>query len=198
MAAHPLFAATSFVAGGIACYQGTDTNASAYFDIEANGRTPQDACRGVFATSGPSALGARGVRLTACSTPSGYVAVFKAKGSAGQCQQLGMSPVDTSACAAAAGNVETLARDLRRIWVSRDCVPTHTLIADAQGLLNKLGFNGWRATAGRERRPGGPCGMFTATGATYFDPTASLDPQTHTLSIDSGPSRSVERRLGLQ
>ncbi len=62
-------------------------------------------------------------------------------------------------------------------WVSRDCVPTHTLIADAQGLLHKLGFSGWRATAGPERIPGGPCGMFTATGATYSDPTASLDPR---------------------
>ena len=94
--------------------------------------------------------------------------------------------------------METLARDLRRIWVSRDCIPTHTLSVDAQGLLTKLGFSGWRATAGPERSPGGPYGMFTATGATYSDPTASLDPQTHTLSIDSGPSRSVERRLGLQ
>jgi hypothetical protein len=115
VAAHLLFPARSLVAGGIACYQGTDTNASAYFDIEANGHTPQDACRGVFATCGPSALGVPGVRVATCSTPSGYVAVFKAKGSAGQCQQLGRSPVDTRAYAAAAGNVETLAPDLRRI-----------------------------------------------------------------------------------
>lgn len=198
VAAHLLTPTRSLVAGGIACYEGTNTNAAAYFDIEANGRTPQDACRGVFATGGPSGLGAPSVRLTPCATPHGYVAVFKATGSAEQCQQFGMSPINSAAYAAAAGHVATLVRDLRGIWMSRDCIPTRTLVADAQGLLNRRGWSGWRATAGRSRSPGGRCGMFTATGSTYSDPAASLDPQTHTLSVDSGPSRSAERRLGLQ
>ncbi len=187
---------TSLVAGGIACYEGTGTNASAFFNVEAAGRSPEAACRDTFARRAPSSALA-GRSLVACTDPHGYVAVFEASGDPAQCRHFTMSPLPRSYTQASA-RVETLVRDLNAVWLSRDCIPAQTLIDDTQSALDRLGFVGWHARPGAERHPGGACGMFRGTGITYSDPAASLDAKNHVVWIDRGPSRSAARRDGFR
>lgn len=184
LAATLLNSPRALVVGGVACYEGTGTGASAYYDIQAYGRSPQAACQSAFAAGGPTRLA--GARLVACADPHGYVAVFEATGSQDQCGGLGMKPVQESAYLAAAAGVKKLVVALRRLWSPRRCVPPGKLIAETQATLDRLGWHGWTARAQQRPRTRGACGAFEGTGAAYSDPGASLDAQNRVVWIVSG------------
>ena len=157
--AHTFQNSTALVAGGVACYAGTGTGASAYYNVEADGRSPQAACARVFRTDGPPALARPGVKLVACADPHGYVAVFRATGAAAQCRSERMSPLQTRSYAVAQSRVDRLVRALAVIGASRPCIPPAVLVGDVQRELHRLGWSGWHAQL--QTRPGdGGCGLF--------------------------------------
>lgn len=185
------FAATqqgsrSLATAGLACYEGTGTDASAYYDVEEHGRSPQAACAEVFRASGPRALAAPGVQLIACVDPHGYVAVFKSNGAAGQCTGLRMSPLQTASYALAEASVQKLLSQLTPLTQAGACVPAHTLEADVDRVLRRLGSRGWHAALEQHLSHQGPCARFEATGSSISDPAASLDAKHRTLWIVSG------------
>lgn len=188
-AAETLQSSTALVAGAIACYESTGTDSSAYYNVPPNGRTPQAACAHTFLTSGPAALAAPGVRLVACTSPHGYVAVFQASGSSDQCHALGMSPTQAAPYAAGAARVDRLLAELKSLSNRRACVTPHEFVDEVQGILARLGWTGWRAAIQTRLSAGGPCGSFEATGSSASDPAASLDGQTHTVWVVAGPAR---------
>jgi hypothetical protein len=185
------FAATlqssrSLATAGLACYEGTGTDASAYYDVENHGRSPQAACAEVFRASGPRALAAPGVQLIACVDPHGYVAVFRSNGAPGQCTGLRMSPLQTASYALAEAGVQRLLRQLRPLTRGGACVPAHTLEADADRVLRQLGWRGWHTALRQQLSHRGPCARFEATGSSISDPAASLDAKHRTVWIVSG------------
>ena len=185
------FAATqqtsrSLATAGLACYEGTGTDASAYYDVEAHGRSPQAACAEVFRASGPRALAAPGVQLIACADRHGYVSVFKSNGSAGQCTALRMSPLQTASYALAEAGVQKLVRQVRPLTHARACVPAHTLEADVDRVLRQLGWRGWHTAIQQQLSHEGPCARFEATGSSISDPAASLDATHRTVWIVTG------------
>lgn len=186
---------TALVAGGIACYAGTGTGASAYYDVEADGRSPQAACVRVFRTDGPAALARPGVKFVACADPHGYVAVFRASGATAQCRSERMSPLRTRSYAAAQSRVDRLVRALASIGASRRCIPPATLVGDVQGALDRRGWSGWHAQL-QHNSGGGGCGLFEGTGSSFSDPTASLDAGHHVVWIVAGPIPSLIRLTG--
>jgi hypothetical protein len=189
--AHTFQSSTTLVAGGIACYEGTGTNASAYYNVEANGRTPEAACKRVFRTEGPAWLAGSGVSLVACADPHGYVAVFRDSGAAGQCGAQGMSRLQARSYAAAQSSVDRLVQALAQIGNSRACIRPATLVGDVQGELQRLGWHGWQARL--QPLPGeqGQCGMYEGTGSSFSDPTASLDTANRTVWVVAGPIPSL-------
>lgn len=195
--AQTLQSPTALVAGGIACYAGTGTGApSAYFDIEANGRSPQTACAQVFRTDGPARLGLPGVTLVPCADPHGYVAVFQSTGAAGQCHSQGMSALAPRPYAAAEVRVDRLVDALARIGASRPCIAPSTLVRDVQAELDRRGWSGWRARLQEQPAGQGACGMFQATGSSASDPTASLDAGHRVVWVVSGPIPSLVALTG--
>ncbi len=193
--AHTLQNSTALVAGGIACYAGTGTGASAYYNVEADGRSPRAACVRVFRTDGPAALARPGVKFVACADPHRYVAVFRASGAAAQCRSEGMSPLQTRPYAMAQSHVDRLVRALARIGASRPCIPPATLVGDVQGALDRRGWSGWHARI-HHNPGGGGCGLFEGTGSSFSDPTASLDAGHHVVWIVPGPIPSLIRLTG--
>lgn len=193
--AHTFQNSTALVAGGVACYAGTGTGASAYYNVEADGRSPQAACARVFRTDGPPALARPGVKLVACADPHGYVAVFRATGAAAQCRSERMSPLHTRSYAVAQSRVDRLVRALAVIGASRPCIPPAVLVGDVQHALHRLGWSGWRAQLQHDQGGGG-CGLFEGTGSSFSDPTASLDPGHHVVWIVAGPIPALIRLTG--
>ena len=190
--AHTLQNSTALVAGGIACYAGTGTGSSAYYNVEADGRSPQAACVRVFRTDGPAALARPGVKLVACADPHGYVAVFRASGTAAQCRSERMSPLQTRSYAVAQSRVDRLVRALASIGASRRCIPPAALVGDVQRALHRLDWRGWHARI-QHNPAGGGCGLFEGTGSSFSDPTASLDAGHHVVWIVAGPIPSLIR-----
>jgi hypothetical protein len=176
---------TTLATSGLACYEGASTRASAYYDVDARGHSPQVACAEVFGTSGPRALAHRGVKLVACANPHGYVAVFKANGSTGQCEQLGMTPLAAAGYTAAEARVQRLVSRLRALTPRGACVPVPRLLADVRRALGELGWQGWHPAI-QHQLGGGPCGRFEATGSSSSGPAASLDSQRKTIWIVAG------------
>src|SRR4029077_11686267 len=146
---------TALVAGGVACYAGTGTGASAYYNVEADGRSPQAACVRVFRTDGPAALARPGVKFVACADPHGYVAVFRATGAAAQCRSERMSPLQTRSYAVAQSRVDRLVRALAVMGASRPCIPPAVLVGDVQRELHRLGWSGWHAQLQHDQGGGG-------------------------------------------
>jgi hypothetical protein len=193
--AHTLQNSTALVAGGIACYAGAGTGASAYYNVEADGRSPQAACVRVFRTDGPAALARPGVKFVTCADPHGYVAVFRASGAAAQCRSEGMSRLQTGSYAVAQARVDRLVQALARIGASRPCIPPATLVGEVQGALDHRGWSGWHARL-HHNPGGGGCGLFEGTGSSFSDPTASLDAAHHVVWIVPGPIPSLIRLTG--
>ena len=190
--AHTLQNSTALVTGGIACYPGTGTDASAYYNVEADGRSPQAACARVFRTDGPVALGQPGVKLVACADPHGFVAVFRASGAADQCRSERMSPLHARPYAAAQARVDRLVAALTVIGASRPCIPPATLVGDVQHALDRLGWSGWHAQIRHNLGEGG-CGLYEGTGSSFSDPTASLDAAHHVVWVVPGPIPAADQ-----
>jgi hypothetical protein len=187
------FAATqqssrSLATAGLACYEGTGTDASAYYDVEEHGRSPQAACAEVFRASGPRALAAPGARLIACADPHGYVAVFMSNGSVGQCTGLRMSPLQTASYAPGEAGVQGMLRQLRPLTRARTCVRANTLEADVDRVLRRMGWRGWHTAVERQLSHQGPCARFEPTGSSISDPAATLDAKRRTVWIVRGSS----------
>jgi hypothetical protein len=196
------FAATQqsevpLVTADIACYSGSGFNASAYYDVQPNGLSPQAACAQRFRASGPRTLGDPGVKLVACDAPPpvhergpvpGFVAVFKANGSSKQCQSLGLSPLQTAPYVPAALRVRALVRHLAVAGDNGNCTPPHTLLHRVQQVLRSLGWSGWRAELDPLLSRPGSCGLFEATGRARSDPAASLDGKRQIVWIVTYPS----------
>ena len=178
---------TRLVAGGIACYAGAGTDAPPYYNVEAQGRTPEAACKQVFRTDGPAALGQPRVKLVACADPHGYVAVFKATGAAAQCGSEGMSPLQAKPYAAAQSRVDRLVAALATIGANQRCIAPSMLVHDSQRALSRLGWRNWHAQLHPQPVGEGSCGLFEGTGSSFSDPTASLDAAHHVVWIVSGP-----------
>jgi hypothetical protein len=191
--AETLQSPTALVTGGIVCYAGTSTGASVemYANVEANGRTPETACADVFRTDGPAPLARPGVRLTACADPNGFVAVFKATGAANQCGAQGMSPLAARSYAVAQSSVDHLVQALTDLGANRACIAPSLLVRDVQGVLDRLGWSGWRAKLQTQPSGSGSCGLFLGTGSSFSDPTASLDASKHVVWITAGPIPSL-------
>lgn len=186
----------TLVAGGLACYAGTGADSSAYFDVEPNGRSPLAACAAVFRKDGPAALAAPGVKLLACTDPHGYIAVFEAaKDADDQCRRLGMSQFQAAPYAAAQSTVDGLVAALGRLHPSAGCVPVRTLRSEVQAVLVRLGWSGWHAEQQRTPSPG-RCGLFEGTGASFSDPTASIDAGRRVVWVVAGPLPRLLRLAG--
>ncbi len=179
----------SLVADGIACYGGSGTGASAYFDVEANGRSPQAACAAVFRADGPSALRSP-QKLVACAGTH-FVAVFERTRSGGQCRRLDMAPLQSARYAAGERTLDALVSALSKLGAGRNCVPVGILTAEVEGVLRRLGWTGWRARLQAVPRSAGRCGLFEGTGSSFSDPTASIDSQRHIVWIVNGPLPSL-------
>lgn len=182
---------TALVTGGITCYTGTSPGGSMYADVEANGRSPQAACADVFRTDGAAALARPGVKLAACADSHGYVAVFKATGTADQCRAEGMSPLQAHSYALAQSGVDRLVQALNRLGANRRCITPAVLVSDVQQVLSRLGWSGWRAELQKQLTGSGACGLFVGTGASFSDPTASLDASHHVVWITTGAIPSL-------
>jgi hypothetical protein len=178
---------TTLVAGGIACYQGTSFNASAYFNVQANGRSPQAACAQVFRTGGQPRL-ASAQRLVACADPHGYVAVFRQSGTADQCRSLGLSALQAAPYVAAAHRESTLIKQLTIAGDHGRCVAPHTLLRRVQAVLDRLGWTGWHAEIFSQLSQRGSCGLFMASGAMNSDPSQSLNGQRRIVWIVTEPA----------
>jgi hypothetical protein len=184
---------TTLAASSITCYGSTTLGANMYADVEANGLNPVQACRDLFAKDGPAALGAPGARLLACVKSGLGVVVLASDGDVRQCSADGMLPFAGGSYAVAQSSVDALVGGLTALGANRACVPTQSLIAQVDGVLARLGWRGWRAqrqTLGGQSSSGA-CGLFLGTGASFSDPTASLDPQRQVVWVTSGPDPTV-------
>jgi hypothetical protein len=176
---------TTLATSGLACYESTGFGGDAYYDVETDGLSPQEACKRAFRDGGPRALAAPAAKLVACANPHGYVAVFQASGSSRQCAQLGLSTLQIGPYAAAQARAQRLIRALAKLQVVHACVAAETLEREVQGALRRLGWTGWR-TAVRQQFGGGRCARFEATGGSISDPAASLDSARKTVWIVTG------------
>jgi len=189
--AEGLQGSTKLAARYISCISGTSVATAKVdtYDIEANGRTPQQACSPVMPWPAD--------KLVACDSARFGVTVFEASGRSGQCQSLGMSVLPAS-YAAANEHVHELILALDRLNRARGCIPPAALARQVDAVLAHLGFTGWRAQiqAGQAPFSGGPCGQFPPSGKAVSDPSGSLDSQHDVVMIDRGPSRSMSAVAG--
>jgi hypothetical protein len=185
--------ATTQAASGITCYASTSFDGDTYADVEANGRSPIEACRDTFAADGPASLGTPGAQLVACVKSGLGVVVLAASGDPNQCSKMGMFTFEPGSYATAQSSVDTLVRSLAALGANRTCTPVSSLRAEVQVVLTKLGWRGWRAA--QQQLPGtasaGACGLFLGTGSSFSDPTASVDSNAKVVWIVSGPDPSV-------
>jgi hypothetical protein len=186
--------ATTQAASGITCYSATSLGGGdMYADVEANGRSPLEACRDTFAADGPASLGTAGAALVACVKSGLGVVVLEGDGDPNQCSKQGMFAFQASSYAGAQTSVDTLLRALTALGANRTCIPAATLVAEVQLTLTKLGWRGWHAA--RQVSPAGTssgtCGLFEGTGASFSDPTASVDANAQTVWIVTGPDPTV-------
>jgi len=190
-AAETLRSSTNLAAGRISCISGTsNANAKVFsYDIEANGRTPQQACSPVMRR--PAG------RLVACDSARYGVVVYEASGRPGQCGRLGIRVLPAT-YAAADAHVHRLIFALARLYRAQNCIAPATLAREVDATLARLGFPGWRAALqlSPARSSTGPCGQFPATGSSASDPAASLDNQHDIVMINNGAARSMDSVTG--
>jgi hypothetical protein len=191
--AQSLESSTALVTGGIVCYGGTGTGGSSqmYANVEARGRSPAAACADVFRADGPAALARPGVKLKACASPHGYVAVFVSNRAADQCQAEQMSPLPARSYAAAQVSVDRVVRALTSLGASRRCIAPQVLVGDVKRVLDRSGWSNWQAELQAQGGGSGGCGLFLATGSSFSDPTASLDASRRVVWISAGPLPSL-------
>jgi hypothetical protein len=143
--------------------------------------TPIETCARILGTDRP---------LTACAY-DGFVAVFPGRNA---CRRLGLPPVPAGYDTARA-RVVALHRAVVAIEASADCIPPEELARRAQALLDRTGWEGWRAVV-RDDIKDGACASITSHGGDgerYFE--GSLWFADRELNVFPGVSRSFENLL---
>jgi hypothetical protein len=180
---------TTTVAAGLSCVSGTSgTNwTSSAADVPQNGDSPTAACA--------SEMGVPAATLIACAKPVEGVVVFEADSDpADQCKSLGLAPLPTDYTAAIT-QIHALQQALTADYDQSDCISPSQLAQDADADLQRLGFAGWHAVieTGRaaETDFDGPCGEFTANGASISGVAVGLNASNQTVMIQNGAPRSI-------
>ena len=164
---------------GIACYDQPNLDGGASV-LSPGAQSPVEACR--KRTDGP---------LVACRAPE-HVAVLP--GGPGLCAKLGLEPLPPEYKTARA-RVLVLERELAALETSADCVPLDEFARRAQGVLDRLGWTGWRVEI-RDDLGSGPCGSalgYGGDGSRSIEGSLLAD-ERH-LIVTPGPRTSTRELL---
>jgi hypothetical protein len=172
--------------GSISCYRSPDLEGEVD-QVVADGKSPTAAC-----AAHRSDRGLAVTPLVACRPNGDGVAVVPGRG-AGACRELGLRALP-AALTAAQPKVERLASDIAAIEGSAECIPPRELRDRSQALLDRPGWEGWRATI--EQGDGGPCGWVRRSGG-LSEPSlrTALRSDLGELRVAKGPPRSLHRWL---
>jgi hypothetical protein len=139
--------------------------------------SPIETCARILGTDRP---------LTACAY-EGAVAVFPARDA---CRRLGLPPVPPGYDTARA-RFNALHRDIVALETSADCIPPDELARRAQSLLDRRGWEGWRAVV-RDDVSRGPCASITGLGGDGRRTLeGALFADQRELNVFPGASRSL-------
>ena len=161
----------------VGCFERADLNNSSASILSTGDETPIETCRRVLKTDGP---------LVACAGE----AVFVFPGRPGTCERLGLEPLPPEYDTARA-RVLVLERELAALEATADCVPLDEFAERAQGVLDRLGWAGWRAHV-RDDLGRGPCGSalgYNGDGSRSIEGTMIADERY--LIVMPGPRRST-------
>jgi hypothetical protein len=169
------------------------------------GQSPTQACRAHFKPSNgytPADLRGFGLvpvhdpKFIACVKNPTTTSVFISSGHADQCQMLGLKPLPQNFTVASA-SVHDLARQLNKVYLSRDCWAPSAFVSKARATLEKNGFTDWRVVLQKAQSPTqsmaaiqGRCGAFAIT-----DANGSLVGKTRTLELDLAPPVSIQKAI---
>jgi hypothetical protein len=157
---------------GVGCYD----RAGNVTVLSAGAGTPIEACRRALGTKGP---------LVACAGEA--VLVFP--GRPGTCERLGFEPLPAE-YASARNRVRKLERALAALEASADCIPLPEFAERAQGVLDRLGWTGWRVDV-RGNLDRGPCGSALAFAGDGSESIEGSLTEEHRLVVTPSPSRST-------
>ena len=161
----------------VGCYERADLEHSSAGIASTGNETPIETCRRVLKTDGP---------LVACAAEAVYVF----PGEPGTCERLGLKPLPPEYTTARA-RVLVLERELEKLEATADCVPIEEFADRAQGVLDRLGWAGWRAKV-RDDLGKGPCGSalgYNGDGSRSIEGTMIADERY--LIVMPGPRRST-------
>ena len=169
------------------------------------GQTPTTACRQMFNQYPPRVLRETGLKplrhpaLIACRKNATATSVFIASGNADQCQRLGLTPLPHS-FASASASVRALAKQLNRMYLSRDCWRPQAFAQLAQITLNRDGFTGWRVVSTKPHKNVasylvGQCAALDLPEPNSGDSIESLDGTNRTLNIGRTIPHSINRLI---
>jgi hypothetical protein len=167
-------------ANSVGCYERQSLDAGAGI-VPTGTDSPIETCARILGTDRP---------LTACAH-GGAVAVFPGRNA---CRRLGLPPVPAGYDIARA-RVVALQRAVVAIEASADCIAPEELARRAQALLDRQGWEGWRAVV-RDDIQDGPCASITSLGGAgerYFE--GALWFADRELNVFPGVSRALEDLL---
>jgi hypothetical protein len=170
-------------AGTVACYEHPDRSGNVAVPGVVVG-SPTDACAKAW-SDGPVPP------LVACLHGIA-VAVIPGRDAA-DCRAAGLEALPPG-YATSQAKVARLERDLAAVEATADCIPARELVSRAQAVLDRSGWEGWRAVS----RPGdgGPCGaILTRDGTGKAVTGGALRADIRRLEVHHGPPRSLEERL---
>ena len=160
----------------VGCYERADFEDSDVSVLSTGQDTPIEACRRELGIKGP---------LVACAGEA--VLVFP--GGPGTCERLGFEPLPPEYTGARA-RVLALQRELAALESAADCVPLREFAAQAQRVLDRLRWTGWRVDV-REDLGEGPCGSALGYGGDGSRAIEGSLTEQHRLIVTPGPRRST-------
>lgn len=182
---------TELAANDIVCYErqgNVDVTAS-------DGRSPVEVCaqainQGVSASHKGASARVTASQLVACAGGSGpngpYVMVYVAT-RPDECRLRGLQGLPASFRSADL-RVSALARALIAIENASDCVPVADFAVQAQQVLERQGWPGWRVRVEHVR---GSCGTLAEGGAGQPEISGSLEADSRTLVVSTRPPHSL-------
>lgn len=176
--------ADEVASGTVACYDESNLSGNVTVLGTITG-SPTAACAKVWDGGGtPPAL-------VACTRGTG-VAVIPGSGPKA-CDRAGLAPLPVGYDKAQA-KVARLHGQIAALEARADCIPPRRLARQAQALLARSGWTGWRAVV--TSNGAGPCGhILTHGGSSELTLSGALVGDTHELRVDQGPPRSLDRQL---
>jgi len=175
--------ATELAANGVVCY----ARGGGVTVQPSHGLSPTALCAGAGGSGLPAS------RLVACTggaqTNEPYVMVYP-RVHADECARRRLAPLPAS-YAGAQARVSLLGRALVAVEDSRDCVAFPAFARQAQAILERLGWWGWRVRRGRVLRPGGACAGLSEGSAGKPEIYGSLQVANRTLELFTMPPRSA-------